>query len=83
MRPVCCQMMVMDWGQFLDAAVVQGERDDGRNRVAVVVVFMRLPRVARASQPWALGRNPLGILLRPKGYVRPAKIGRSLTLPRG
>src|SRR5258706_1631850 len=24
----------------------------------------RVPRVARSSQPWALGRNPFGILLR-------------------
>ena len=34
----------------------------GRNPVGVVVLSDHLPRVARSSQPWALGRNPFGIL---------------------
>jgi hypothetical protein len=33
----------------------------GRNRVAVVILPQRFPKVARASQPWAGGRNPFGI----------------------
>ena len=39
---------------------------DGRgacqNPVGVVIFIGHFPRVARASQPWALGRNPVGIL---------------------
>jgi len=34
-----------------------------RNPVGVVAFADHLPRVARASQPWALGRNPFGISL--------------------
>ncbi len=34
---------------------------DLRNPVGVVWSFDVLPRVARASQPWALLRNPVGI----------------------
>jgi len=34
--------------------------DVGRNPVGVVVVFGRFPRVARASQPWALRHSPVG-----------------------
>ena len=30
----------------------------------------RAPRVARSSQPWALGRNPFGILLRQSQKIR-------------
>ena len=33
----------------------------GRNPVGVVMLGVTLPRVARASQPWALGQNPFGI----------------------
>ena len=33
----------------------------GRNPVGVAVIAVHLPRVARASQPWALRRNPFGI----------------------
>src|SRR2546430_511736 len=33
-----------------------------RNPVGVVPIRAGLPRVARSSQPWALGRNPFGIL---------------------
>ena len=36
--------------------------DFGRNRVAVVLNNQCSPRVARSSQPWALSRNPVGIL---------------------
>src|SRR2546425_5386788 len=36
----------------------------GRNRVAVDDNFRTEPRVARASRPWAWGRNPVGILQR-------------------
>jgi len=36
-------------------------RKKGRNRVAVDDYFRHFPRVARSSQPWALGRNPFGI----------------------
>jgi hypothetical protein len=37
-------------------------RQDGRNRVAVEKCCVRrLPRVARASRPWALRHNPFGI----------------------
>jgi len=32
------------------------------NPVGVGIVCWRFPRVARASQPWASGRNPVGIL---------------------
>jgi hypothetical protein len=35
---------------------------NGRNPVGVVIFFVPLPRIARASQPWALGRNPVGNL---------------------
>ena len=37
------------------------ERPDGRNRVAVGISVGHRPRVARASQPWALSLNPFGI----------------------
>jgi len=37
-------------------------RNDGRNPVGVDNFIVRLPRVARSSQPWALRRNPFGIL---------------------
>ena len=33
----------------------------GRNPVGVETLGFPIPRVARASQPWALGRNPFGI----------------------
>jgi hypothetical protein len=33
----------------------------GRNPVGVVTLLGHLPRVARASQPWAIWRNPFGI----------------------
>src|SRR6266705_3351607 len=36
----------------------------GRNPVGVVKHRVSLPRVARPSQPWALLRNPFGILPR-------------------
>ncbi len=35
---------------------------EGRNPVGVDVDIASLPRVARSSQPWALRRNPVGIL---------------------
>ena len=35
-----------------------------------------LPRVARASQPWALGRNPFGIGRLPKSDLRPQDLGQ-------
>ena len=38
----------------------------GRNPVGVVAYAVHLPRVARPSQPWALSRNPFGIL--PNNY---------------
>src|ERR1051326_4029585 len=42
----------------------------GRNPFGVYGTFpRRFPRVARSSQPWALGRNPLGI--RPPGIHAP------------
>ena len=37
--------------------------DVGLNPVGVVIFFGRFPRVARASRPWALGRNAVGVLL--------------------
>lgn len=37
---------------------------NGRKPFGVESHFARLPRVARASQPWALSRNPVGILHR-------------------
>src|SRR2546425_12965408 len=42
-----------------------GKRPGGATLSAfrVVVTLMTVPRVARSSQPWALGRNPFGILL--------------------
>jgi cytochrome c oxidase accessory protein FixG len=36
--------------------------DKGHNSFGVAVRTRRLPRVARASRPWALWRNPFGIL---------------------
>ena len=42
--------------------VFQSIRRLVRNLVEVVIFFECFPRVARASQPWALGRNPVGIL---------------------
>ena len=35
-----------------------------RNSVGVETLSERFPRVARASQPWALGCNPVGIVVR-------------------
>ena len=35
--------------------------DVGHNPVGVVIFCGRFPRVARAPQPWAMGRNPVGI----------------------
>jgi len=35
--------------------------DFGQNPVGVVIYFGGFPRVARASRPWALGQNPVGI----------------------
>ena len=46
-------------GLWLDARA-------GRNPVGVGVIFCGFPRVARASQPWAGGRNPFGIDRRPQ-----------------
>ena len=46
---------------------------DGHNPVGVGKLSRRLPRVARASQPWALCRNPVGI--RPAAFA-PGKHGR-------
>ena len=45
----------------------------GRNPVGVVTSGFHLPRVARFSQPWALGRNPFGISSRicPNSSRRP------------
>jgi hypothetical protein len=38
-------------------------RDIGHNRVAVGdVCWDKSPKAARASQPWALGQNPVGIV---------------------
>ena len=36
--------------------------DVSHNPVGVVISFRRFPRVARTSQPWALGQNPVRIL---------------------
>ena len=36
------------------------------------VLFESLPRVARSSQPWALGRNPFGIEL--ARFVDPMRV---------
>ena len=33
----------------------------GHNPVGVGSSWVRIPRVARASQPWAGGRNPVGV----------------------
>ncbi len=41
-----------------------GREQMGRNRVAVGDDGLTMTQVARASQPWALGRNPVGILER-------------------
>ena len=37
---------------------------DGSNLFEVVILLERFSKVARSSQPWALGRNPFGILNR-------------------
>jgi hypothetical protein len=37
-------------------------KQNGHNRVAVGTFIGRSPRVAQSAQPWALGRNPVGIL---------------------
>src|SRR5258708_2157412 len=39
-------------------------RDSRRNPIGVVIPIYGEPRVARCSQPWALGRNPFGIQLK-------------------
>jgi len=39
-----------------------GCRKEFHNPFGVVINWARLPRVARSSQPWALRRNPVGIL---------------------
>jgi hypothetical protein len=41
--------------------VVAGTRPGGRNPIGVGVAWRGFPRVARASQPGALRRNPFGI----------------------
>src|SRR5687767_2327037 len=48
--------------RFNPNGVVSASAGAGRNPVGVVLFFDSTPRVARASQPWALGRNPVGIL---------------------
>src|SRR5207302_6210414 len=56
-----------------------GWKRNGRNRVAVGERFLDdHPGVARSSQPWAFGRNPVGIPGRrprtiPKGLRPPAQ----------
>ena len=45
-----------------NSVFVRRAGDVGHNPVGVVIFCGRFPRVARASQPWALGRNPVGIL---------------------
>jgi len=57
-----------------NAAVANVARD-GRTGMAATALRLkilagRIPSVARASQPWALGRNPVGIL----GWLRRHKI---------
>jgi hypothetical protein len=41
----------------------------GHNPVGVGTYFPGLPRVARCAQPWAGGRNPLGIQARARGNL--------------
>src|SRR6188474_2375662 len=42
-----------------------------RNPVGVLSFQIRCPRVARSSQPWALGHNPFGIGRLSKADLRP------------
>ena len=42
------------------SAFVSRSCDVGRNPVGVVIFSRRFPRVARASQPWALGHSLVG-----------------------
>jgi|SRR5882762_2864751 len=46
--------------QIINSAFVWRVFDVGYNPVGVVIFFRRFPRVARASQPWALGHSPVG-----------------------
>jgi hypothetical protein len=39
-------------------------RSSGHNPVGVAMFIRSFPRVARCAQPWAMGRNPVGILKR-------------------
>jgi len=56
--------------------VIQPQRGCGatgenrRNPVGVEPITDIAPRVARAAQPWALGRNPFGIRSRVDGHLK-------------
>jgi len=48
--------------------MIQPQRGCGRHAstqdttpLGLLILWTRFPRVARTSQPWALGRNPFGI----------------------
>src|SRR5439155_25972013 len=49
-------------GHNANGVAARGEQRIGRNRVAVGDVCRSSPRVVASLQPWALGRNPVGIL---------------------
>ena len=49
-------------GHNANCVAARGQQRVGRNRVAVGDVCRSSPRVVASLQPWALGRNPVGIL---------------------
>ena len=46
---------------FRSERAVRRDNRTRRNAFGVEIIFIFLPRVSPSSQPWALGRNPVGI----------------------
>jgi len=55
------QRLIPKLKQRLRRRFVRRPCDVSHNPVGVVISFRCFPRVARSSQPWALGQNPVGI----------------------
>ena len=62
-----CETGTDNHGQFNPAVTPRllywqtGRGGISHNPVGIETVAHRTPKVARASQPWALGQNPVGI----------------------
>src|SRR5689334_349152 len=51
-------------GLWHASAIISRHKNEATTLSGLGSAVKRLPRVARSSQPWALVRNPFGILLR-------------------